>query len=72
MTDNARKTGPALEAHFQFLMWLVPAVEKFPRTQKFRVVLGVRADLRLPHGFMNSWQRPSLRPSQYSPVPKPI
>jgi 23S rRNA-intervening sequence protein len=35
MTDNARKTGPAVEAHFQFLMWLVPAIEKFPRTQKF-------------------------------------
>jgi len=35
MTDNARKTGAAVEAHFQFLMWLVPAVEKFPRAQKF-------------------------------------
>ena len=35
MTDNARKTGAAVEAHFQFLMWLVPAIEKFPRTQKF-------------------------------------
>jgi hypothetical protein len=35
MTDNARKTGPAVEAHFQFLMWLVPAIEKFPRSQKF-------------------------------------
>jgi len=35
VTDNARKTGPAVEAHFQFLMWLVPTVEKFPRTQKF-------------------------------------
>ena len=35
--DNARKTGPAVEAHFQFLMWLVPAVEKFPRTQKFLI-----------------------------------
>jgi hypothetical protein len=35
MTDNARKTGPAVEAHFQFLMWLVPAIEKFPRKQKF-------------------------------------
>jgi hypothetical protein len=35
MTDNSRRTGPAVEAHFQFLMWLVPAVEKFPRTQKF-------------------------------------
>jgi hypothetical protein len=35
MTDNARKTGAAVEAHFQFLMWLVPAIEKFLRTQKF-------------------------------------
>ena len=35
MTDNARKTEPAVEAHFQFLMWLVPTVEKFPRTQRF-------------------------------------
>jgi hypothetical protein len=35
MTDNARKTGAAVEAHFQFLMWLVPPIEKFPRTRKF-------------------------------------
>jgi len=35
MADNARRTGPALEAHRQFLLWLVPAVEKFPRSQKF-------------------------------------
>ena len=35
MTVNARMTGAAVEAHFQFLMWLVPAVEKFPRKQKF-------------------------------------
>jgi len=35
MSDNARRTGSAVEAHFQFLMWLIPAVEKFPRTQKF-------------------------------------
>lgn len=35
MTDNARRTGPALEAHQQFLLWLVPTVEKFPRSQKF-------------------------------------
>jgi len=32
---QARQTGPALEAHFQFLLWLVPTVEKFPRSQKF-------------------------------------
>jgi hypothetical protein len=35
MTDNARRTGPALEAHRQFLLWLVPTIEKFPRAQKF-------------------------------------
>lgn len=35
MTDNARRIGPALEAHQQFLLWLVPTVEKFPRSQKF-------------------------------------
>jgi hypothetical protein len=39
MSDSAgsaeRRFGPALEAMFQFLLWLVPAVEKFPRSQKF-------------------------------------
>ncbi len=35
MTGNARRTGPALEAHFQFIAWLTPTVEKFPRSQKF-------------------------------------
>ena len=33
--DGARETGPALEAHYRFLLWLVPAVERFPRSQKF-------------------------------------
>jgi hypothetical protein len=37
MTDNARWTGPAVEAQFQFLMWLVPAVEN-PRTQSCSTV----------------------------------
>jgi hypothetical protein len=31
----ARQTGPALEAHYRFLLWLVPTVEKFPKSQKF-------------------------------------
>ena len=35
MVDNAKTTGAAVEAHFQFVMWLVPTVEKFPRTQRF-------------------------------------
>lgn len=33
--DVARRTGPALEAMYRFMLWLVPAVEKFPRSQKF-------------------------------------
>ena len=33
--DAARETGPALEAWYRFLLWLVPALERFPRRQKF-------------------------------------
>ena len=33
--NNARRTGPALEAMYQFILWLVPAVDKFPRARKF-------------------------------------
>lgn len=33
--NNARRTGPALEAMYQFLLWLVPTVDKFPRARKF-------------------------------------
>jgi hypothetical protein len=35
MADQSRRTGPAVEAHYQFLRWLVPTIEKFPRSQKF-------------------------------------
>ena len=34
-TDRSRQTGPALEQTYQFLTWLVPTVEKFPRAQRF-------------------------------------
>jgi hypothetical protein len=33
--QSARATGPALEAMYQFMLWLVPTLEKFPRSQKF-------------------------------------
>ena len=32
--NNARQTGAVLEAHFQFLQWLFPAIARFPRSQK--------------------------------------
>ena len=35
MNGGARETGPALESHYRFLLWLVPTVERFPRSQKF-------------------------------------
>ncbi len=38
MTDPqppSRDPGPALEKMFQFLLWLIPTLEKFPRSQKF-------------------------------------
>ena len=41
--DGARETGPALEAWYRFLVWLVPALERFPRRQKFLL------SLRAPH-----------------------
>ena len=33
--DGARQTGPALEKMIQFVLWLIPAVEKFPQRQRF-------------------------------------
>jgi 23S rRNA-intervening sequence protein len=35
VTDHAKQTGVALERAYQFVLWLVPTVEKFPRAQKF-------------------------------------
>ena len=32
---HARTTGAALEAHYRFILWLVPAVDRFPRSRKF-------------------------------------
>lgn len=33
--DHSRRGGIALEKSYQFLLWLIPTVEKFPRAQKF-------------------------------------
>lgn len=37
-TDSAplsRATAPVLEKCYQFLLWLIPTVDKFPRSQRF-------------------------------------
>jgi hypothetical protein len=33
--DKNRQSGVVLEKTYQFLLWLIPAIEKFPRSQKF-------------------------------------
>jgi hypothetical protein len=35
--DNSKRTGAALESHYQILVWLLPTVEKFRRSHKFTV-----------------------------------
>jgi len=37
VTDNSKRTGAAIEAHYQFLAWLVPTIEKFPKSHKFTI-----------------------------------
>ena len=32
---GARRTGPALEAMYQLVRWLIPTLDRFPRRQKF-------------------------------------
>jgi hypothetical protein len=34
-SNRTRTNGPALEKMYQFLLWLVPTVDKMPRAQKF-------------------------------------
>lgn len=33
--NRARVTGAALECHYRFILWLVPTVDRFPRSRKF-------------------------------------
>jgi hypothetical protein len=40
--DHGRRGGPALEKAYQFVLWVVPALDKFPRSQRF--VLGDRIE----------------------------
>jgi len=35
MESVSRQTAPVLEKMYQFVLWLVPTVEKLPRSQKF-------------------------------------
>ncbi len=33
--DKSRQNGVVLEKNYQFLLWLIPTIDKFPRSQKF-------------------------------------
>ena len=46
--DGARETGPALELHYRFILWLVPVLDRFPRAQRFLLgdrIQGVALDV---------------------------
>jgi hypothetical protein len=46
--DNAKQTGSALEAHFQFLKWLAPVIGKLPKDHKFTLgdrIYGIALDI---------------------------
>jgi hypothetical protein len=62
MPDHARRTGPAVESHYQFLAWLVRTVEKFPKTHKF--TLGDRIVVTALD-FWTPWSRRPTRASAF-------
>ncbi|MFO0448415.1 MAG: diversity-generating retroelement protein Avd [Pseudomonadota bacterium] len=35
--SSVRQTGPALEAAYRLVLWVVPTVEKYPRNLKFTI-----------------------------------
>jgi hypothetical protein len=55
MTEAAKQTGIALEKAYQFMLWLMPTVEKFPRSQKF--LLGDRIQ-SAALDIIEAWSRP--------------
>ncbi len=34
-SGNVRETGPAIDSHYRFILWLIPTLTRFPRSQKF-------------------------------------
>ena len=37
MVDNSKRTETAVEAHYHFLVWLIPTVAKFPKSHKYTI-----------------------------------
>ena len=55
--DGARATGATLGAHYRFVVWLVPTVERFLRSQK--ILLGDRIQATAMDVWSNSSNPPS-------------
>lgn len=53
-SDNARQTGPALEAMCHFMPGMIPTIEKFPRGQKF--LLGDRIERLIEATDTDGWR----------------
>jgi hypothetical protein len=67
--DRSRSLGPALEKWYQFLRWLVPTVEKFPRSQK--VTLGDRVQntaLEVLERLIEATYAREARPRRHLPL----
>ena len=47
---DSRRVGPGLESMYRFVLWLVPAVEKFLRRQKF-LLFYLLGGVQERHGF---------------------
>ncbi len=47
MVDNSKRTGAALEAHYHFLLWLLPTLEQLPRSPKFTLGDRISAGLTI-------------------------
>ena len=68
MVDNSRKTEAAVEAHFQFLLWLIPAIEKFPRSQIKTLSLLNKAEVFVTLSISMSRYVPLCKMTQRSPT----
>ena len=71
--DGARNTGAALEAHYRFVLWLVPAVERFPRSRKFLMgdrIQGAALDVleRLIEATYLESATPAAQPREVDPA----
>ena len=44
--QRARRIGPALDAHYRLILWLVPTLAGFPRSRNFllRIVVSMNTD----------------------------